>query len=294
MNRKIRLLEVNVSQAKVVYPEGKYIDNDLILFEDITKVPLPNSPSRMKSLFLALCTSGNAQYTVDTKMHEVSAGDVIIISEEQVVADYMLSRDCKGIALIMSYDFFQNIISGVHELSALFLFARTHPVFHLDDNQTKALENDIEHIKEKIIDVGHRFRRELVMTMLKALVIDMSNIIYRFQQVGDEAQTRAEVIFRDFIQTVEKNYRTERRVSWYAQQLCITSKYLSETVRTVSRRTPSDWIDSYVTRELRVMLRNSTMSIKQIADELNFANQSFMGKYFKEHVGMSPSKFRKS
>ena len=294
MNRKIRLLEVNVSQAKVVYPEGKYIDNDLILFEDITKVPLPNSPSRMKSLFLALCTSGNAQYTVDTKMHEVSAGDVIIISEEQVVADYMLSRDCKGIALIMSYDFFQNIVSGVHELSALFLFARTHPVFHLDDNQTKSLEKDIEHIKEKIVDTGHRFRRELVMTMLKALIIDMSNIIYRFQQVGDEAQTRAEVIFRDFIQTVEKNYRTERRVSWYAQQLCITSKYLSETVRTVSRRTPSDWIDSYVTRELRVMLRNSTMSIKQIADELNFANQSFMGKYFKEHVGMSPSKFRKS
>ena len=294
MNKKIRLLEVNVAHAKAVYPEGKFIDNDLILFEDITQVPLPTNPSRMKSLFLALCTSGHAQYTVDTKMHEVSAGDVIIISEEQVVADYMLSQDCKGIALIMSYDFFQNIVSGVHELSALFLFARTHPVFHLDDNQTKALENDIEHIKEKIVDTGHRFRRELVMTMLKALVIDMSNIIYRFQQVGEAGQTRAEVIFRDFIQTVEKNYRTERRVSWYAQQLCITSKYLSETVRTVSRRTPSDWIDSYVTRELRVMLRNSTMSIKQIADELNFANQSFLGKYFKEHVGMSPSKFRKS
>ena len=288
------VLEVNVAHAKAVYPEGKYIDNDLILFEDITQVPLPTSPSRMKSLFLALCTSGHAQYTVDTKMHEVSAGDVIIISEEQVVADYMLSQDCKGIALIMSYDFFQNIVSGIHELSALFLFARTHPVFHLDDNQTKALENDIEHIKEKIVDTGHRFRRELVMTMLKALIIDMSNIIYRFQQVGEAGQTRAEVIFRDFIQTVEKNYRTERRVGWYAQQLCITSKYLSETVRTVSRRTPSDWIDSYVTRELRVMLRNSTMSIKQIADELNFANQSFLGKYFKEHVGMSPSKFRKS
>lgn len=294
MNRKIRLLEVNVPQAKIVCPEGKSIDNDLILFEDITKVPLPNNPSRMKALFLALCTSGHAQYTVDTKMHEVSAGDVIIISEEQVVADYKLSDDCKGIALIMSYNFFQNIVSGIHELSPLFLFARTHPVFHLDDNQTKALENDIEHIKEKIADVGHRFRRELVMTMLKALIIDMSNIIYRFQQVGEAGQTRAEVIFRDFIQTVEKNYRTERRVSWYAQQLCITSKYLSETVRTVSRRTPSDWIDSYVTRELRVMLRNSTMSIKQIADELNFANQSFMGKFFKEHVGMSPSKFRKS
>ncbi len=294
MNRKIRLFEVNVAQAKHVCPEGKYIDNDLILFEDITKVPLPTTPSRMKSLLLALCTSGNAQYTVDTKLHKVSTGDVIIISEEQVVGDYMLSDDCKGIALIMSYDFFQNILSGIHELSALFLFARTHPVFHLEKTQTIALENDLQHIKNKIMDTGHRFRRELIITMLKALIIDMSNVIYHFQQIGEAEQTRAEVIFRDFIQCVERNYRTERRVSWYAQQLCITSKYLSETIRSVSRRTPSEWIDSYVIRELRVMLRNSTMSIKQIAEELNFANQSFLGKYFKEHVGMNPSQFRKS
>ncbi|WP_277045642.1 helix-turn-helix domain-containing protein [Prevotella multiformis] len=294
MNRNIRFTEVDVAHAKRIYPEGEYIDNDLILFEDIAKVSLPENSSRMKSLFLALCTGGKAQYTVDTKAHEVGAGDVIIISEGQVVGDYRLSCDCRGIALILSYDFFQNIVSGIHELSALFLFARTHPVFHLNPDQTKALEDDIRHIRQKVTDTGHRFRRELVMTMLKALIIDMSNVIYRFQQTGDESQMRSEVIFRNFIQAVEKNYRTERRVSWYAKHLCITSKYLSETVRTVSRRTPSEWIDSYVTRELRVMLKNSTMSIKQIADEMNFANQSFMGKYFKEHVGMSPSQFRKS
>ena len=294
MNKNIKLAEVNVAHAKHVYPEGKYIDNDLILFEDIAKVPLPSSSSRMKSLFLALCTSGKARYTVDTKQHEVSEGDVIIISEGQVVGDYLLSPDCKGIALIMSYDFFPNTVSGIHELSALFLFARTHPVFHLDAQQSKDLQNDITHIKQKIIDVNHRFRRELVMTMLKALIYDMSNIIYRFQQLETEGQTRAEVIFREFIQAVEKNFHTERRVSWYAKQLCITSKYLSETIRSISKRTPSDWIDSYVTRELCVMLKNSTLSIKQIADEMHFANQSFMGKYFKEHVGMSPTQFRRS
>ena len=98
MNKNIKLAEVNVAHAKHVYPEGKYIDNDLILFEDIAKVPLPSSSSRMKSLFLALCTSGKARYTVDTKQHEVSEGDVIIISEGQVVGDYLLSPDCKGIA----------------------------------------------------------------------------------------------------------------------------------------------------------------------------------------------------
>lgn len=293
MKQSINLPEVDVQHAKYVYPEGKYIDNDLILFEDIAKVPLPSSASRMKSLFLALCTDGKARYTVDTKQYEVGQGDIIIISEGQVVGNYQLSDNCKGVAIILSYNFFQNTVSGIHELSALFLFARQHPVFHLDKEQTKALTDDILHIKQRIEKEHHHFRKELVMTMLKALIYDMSDIIYHSQHLINDGQTRGEIIFRDFIQAVEKYYRKERRVSWYATHLCITSKYLSETIRAISKRTPSEWIDSYVTRELRVMLKNSSLTIKEIAEEMHFANQSFMGKYFKEHVGMSPSKFRK-
>ena len=74
----------------------------------------------------------------------------------------------------------------------------------------------------------------------------------------------------------------------------ITAKYLSESVKAISRRTPNAWIDYYVTLEMRVMLKNTAKSIKEIANELHFSNQSFMGKYFKEHVGMSPSQYRKT
>jgi YesN/AraC family two-component response regulator len=101
-------------------------------------------------------------------------------------------------------------------------------------------------------------------------------------------------MFTRFIKLVEEHCRTERRVSWYAGQLGITPKYLSETIKAVSRRTPNEWIDNYVILELRVMLKNTTKNIKQITEEMNFPNQSFLGKYFKEHVGMSPSEFRRS
>ena len=101
-------------------------------------------------------------------------------------------------------------------------------------------------------------------------------------------------IHRDnFLKLVEEHCRHERRVGWYAEQLNITPKYLSESVKTVSRRTPNEWIDNYVLAELRVMLRNTTYSIKKITEDMNFPNQSFLGKYFKEHVGMSPSKYRR-
>jgi AraC-like DNA-binding protein len=93
---------------------------------------------------------------------------------------------------------------------------------------------------------------------------------------------------------VEENCRKERRVAWYAQQLNITPKYLSEAVKRVSGRTAVEWVEDYVTMELRVLLKNSTKTIKEIANELNFPNQSFLGKYFKEHVGMAPSEYRKS
>lgn len=123
----------------------------------------------------------------------------------------------------------------------------------------------------------------------------MSNIIYRVQQreKEDNGRPRGEAIFADFIKLVEKNFRTERRVSWYADELCITHKYLSQTIRSISKRTPSDWIDYYIVLEIRTMLRNSDMSIKEISQAINFPSQSFLGKFFKDKVGVSPTQYRK-
>lgn len=109
----------------------------------------------------------------------------------------------------------------------------------------------------------------------------------------EERQNRPDAIFTNFIKLVELHYREERRVGWYATQLCITPKYLSETVKAASKRTPSDWIESYVTLEISNLLKNTTMNIKQITQAMHFPNQSFLGKFFKEHVGKSPSQYRK-
>ena len=65
-------------------------------------------------------------------------------------------------------------------------------------------------------------------------------------------------------------------------------------VKAVSRRTPNEWIDNYVVMELRSLLKNTTKTVKEIAADMNFPNQSFLGKYFKEHVGLSPVSYRKS
>lgn len=290
---QLQITDITVAQAKEVFPTDRYIADDIILFDRFSDVPHPTGPSRMRCLFLALCTQGKVLYTVDGMDREVSAGDVIIISEGQVVDHYLLSSDCNGISIIMSYDFFNEAISGVHELSQLFLFSRTHPVFRLTPDDDRALKEYFFLIKQKVDDKNHHFRKMLVSALIKSLIYDVSNVIYRIQSLSNHKKTRAEAIFTDFIKLVELNFATERRVGWYAKQLCITPKYLSESVKAVNKRCPNDWIDSYVMRELRMLLKNSPLSIKEIARQMNFANQSFMGRFFKERAGMAPREYRK-
>ncbi|MBQ8047391.1 MAG: AraC family transcriptional regulator [Prevotella sp.] len=284
--------EITISYGKSNYGNS-YIDDDILLCDEFSKVPLPTSPRRMGCALLALCLEGKAYYTVNTERHAVGPNDLIIISEGQVLGDYQLSGDCQGIAIMITEDNLRETMAGIKELSALFLFSRFHPVFKLQQKEVDAIKDYFWMIKRKIDDTENLFRHDIVRLLMSALIADFCNAVARIQQMNDKRKTRPEVIFSQFIRLVEQNFRTERRVSWYSSQLNITSKYLSETVKHVSHRTPNEWIDNYVTLEMRVLLKNSNKSIKQIATELNFPNQSFLGKYFKEHVGLSPSEYRR-
>lgn len=292
MNKK-NLTEISVSHVKELY-QGSFIDDDLLLFEECADMPVPAEPRRIKSIIMGLCLHGTFEYTADTVPHKAQANDVLIINEGQVVGNFNLSPDFSGIAMMLSYNMFQDIVQGVHELSALFLFTRTHPVFRLLPNESQSVVDYFRVIKDKVDDQFHHFRRDVVRSLIATMIYDLNNALYRIQQTKERKITRGEAIFTQFIQLVEQNYKTERRVGWYGEQMCITAKYLSETVKQVSRRTPNDWIDNYVMVELRVQLKNTSKSIKEIASDMNFPNQSFLGKFFKDHAGMSPMAYRKS
>ena len=285
--------DITVSQS-VRFCDGSHIGNDILLLDEVAKIPIPREPRRMQCLLLAMCLRGTVSYYVDSVKHNVEPGDLIIINQGRSVYNCTLSPDCRGIGILVDYKFFNETIKSVHELSSLFLFARNHPVFRLPKERVDFIHETFFRMKTKIDEPENRFRREMVQAMFLAMAYELSNVIYSVQAQNESCNTRAEEIFTQFIKLVEKHFRSERRVGWYSEQLCISPKYLSETIKAVSKRTPNEWIDSYVTIELRMLLRNTQKSIKEIAQELNFSNQSFLGKYFKEHTGMSPSEYRRS
>jgi AraC-like DNA-binding protein len=293
MRKDKEIIETDFKKA-TKWSEGKFIENDIILLDNFKKIQFPKDSRRMSFILMGLCTNGQVEYNMDTKKQVLKPGQVILVSERHVIDGYNASPDFEGICFMISVPFYNEIMRNVSDVSAMYLFAHNHPIFELEPHDQQTFKDYFQVVKSKIVENDNRFRRDLVRTLILAMFYDLSNVIYRFHQIQEGRITRADIIFTQFIKLVEENCRTERRVSWYAHELCITPKYLSEMVKHVSKRTPNSWIDAYVTLELRVILKNSTKSIKEIAKEMNFPNQSFLGKYFKEHVGMSPSKFRRS
>ncbi len=291
---KKTIKDTSFSTACDILDGSVSIGNDIVLGDDMGRILTPGGPKRMTFILVVLCTEGTARYTVDTHEHIVKKNDIVIISERHVVDNYSASPDMRGLCMLMSVNFFYEAMSNVKDLSSLFLFSKNYPHVSLSQKEADVFTDYFYMLKRKAADKQNHFRRQVIQALFLAMFYDLGDVIYRVQQTTVRRKTRANELFTKYIRLVEENYKHERRVGWYADRLGITPKYLSETVKQVSKRTPNEWIDSCVTLEIRLLLKNSNKTIKDIATELNFPNQSFLGKYFKEHVGMSPSDYRKN
>lgn len=88
------------------------------------------------------------------------------------------------------------------------------------------------------------------------------------------------------------NVPKERDISFYAEKLCLTPKYLSSIIRDVSGELAGNWIDNYVIIEAKALLISSNLTIQEICYKLNFSTPSSFTRFFKRITGMSPRKFR--
>ncbi len=292
--RKATIQETNIQATKYRLSHTDFIADDIIISDSLDKLPLPDGPRRMTFIVVAMCTNGTVNISIDTNNVQIAKGDLVIISERHVIDNYRASADAEGQLMIMSTRFFYDVVHDVSDLSSLFILSKKQPILSLDDRETGIFTEYYTLLKHKVAETSNSYRRNIVGSIIHTMFYELCDIVTRRQQAVQNHNTRASLVFTKFISLLEINHKHERRVGWYAAQMCITPKHLSETVKTVSMRTPNEWIDNYVTLAARLLLKNTTKSIKEIATELNFPNQSFLGKYFKEHVGMSPSQYRNS
>ena len=135
---------------------------------------------------------------------------------------------------------------------------------------------------------------QLVLCQLKAFFIGFHEYLQRNPQYRpDEVKSyRVRELFNRFMMLLERDYKISRDVNYYAAQMNISSKYLTNIVNQVTGHTPKTIIGQYVILQLKLHLQRSTQSIKEMAWEFHFADVSFFCRYFKKHTGLTPQQIR--
>lgn len=102
----------------------------------------------------------------------------------------------------------------------------------------------------------------------------------------------ASQIFLRFVSLVQKDCRKHRDVAYYADQLCITPKYLSQVCNTVTNVPALQWINYYAGFELVSLLSNNDLTVSDIAFDMDFSSANHLTRYCKKVLDVTPSEYR--
>ena len=162
----------------------------------------------------------------------------------------------------------------------------------------KTLVRDISNMIEALNDKEHRFAEEINYAYFYILLTGMADMMWNIYGKDSPSHltemTRSDTILKDFTELLGQHILTETSVGFYAEQLCISKKYLSLIVKQKTRVNISTIISVIRTETASRMLRDPDMTIQQIASAMSFSDQSSFGKFFKKHTGLSPLKYRQN
>lgn len=270
------------------------LDEEILIFDG--KFSVPNEeifPIRIDALIIILVTAGSGKIGIDLSEYNLNKNSILVIQPKNYIYLSSFSNDFQYSAVACSRHVVEDVLPKLTDLLPLLIHHRTEPVTHLTDEEAEGIMNFYSFLRLKLQGPRTPFLKQKVLCMLQAALYEMMDINTRNSSEEMSARTRKEEIMAKFIIAVSENFRNERQVAYYARKLFITPKHLSSVVKEISGKTAGDWIENYVIMEAKVLLKTTDMTIQEIAVYLNFANQSFFGKYFKHHTGVSPTEYRK-
>lgn len=288
------LKRVSLNRIKLELPDVSYLSNDLIISSLTPDTNRTSNQSVSIDGFAAIIMmSGEARVSIDMNEYDIRPCDIVFFSPESIIRTVECTSDAAAYLLSSSKDFMNEVKIDLSTSLAIYMRFGRNPVLHVTPQDVDEIRQLFQLIKTMLASDKDKYRNEIIRTLFTTIFYILTDLNQR-ESVSDKKQGRAEVIFDEFMLLLDKYNKQERNVQFYATKLNITTKYLSAVVKEVSGKTAAKWIDESVIIEAKSLLLYSGMSIQEVAAELNFSTQSFFGKYFKQHTGYSPSRYKRN
>lgn len=233
--------------------------------------------------------------SMNEDVHWIQPEELIILLPGQFVSFSEPSEDFSTVTMVISTSLFSDALSGVPRFSPHFFFyMRTHYWYPQSERDIPRIYNYLGMIKDKVTSQDI-YRRELIIHLLRYLYLELFNAYQKESTLMTARRdTRKEELANKFFGLIMKHFKENKDVAFYADKLCITSKYLTMVIKETSGKSAKDWIVEYIILEIKALLKNTNLNIQEIAIKTNFANQSSLGRFFRKHTGMSLSQYRMS
>ena len=252
-------------------------------------------PFKLTFTSAILCYKGSIRTTVNRHEYVVGCNDGFIVQSGSIVEFLSGSDDLKIIAMAFEDKGNESLFNSSTMNANSYIMHRSVPMLlHLEDEEMQMQKRLYKEIRQFYTMVDATYRSEVVKGYLYVSVASfLSKLggISRQEKVLYDG-SRENELYLQFMDDLQVYGSKERMVSFYADRCCVSPKYFSKMIHLASGKTPIQLIKERVIVEAKVLLNSTDMSIQQIAEALNFPNDSFFCRYFKLEVKISPLKYR--
>lgn len=280
-----------------------YMDSDVIFIEELESLPYICSAKLKVNIFCS-CNKGKMELDVNGKHYVVQEKEVLVCPSGVIIDNLLVSPDFKFTVLCLTDRIIQSLLSSNVDIWNRAVYVKKEhvviPPKHKEDGKHLLLGwHFIEMVHMLLAYKDNPFREEMLRSMLQIVLLGYCARQKRIEEIekGDTAKEvrspQGQVLFTRFIELLRDEDIKHQPVYYYAEKLCISPKYLSHVCKEISGKSANEFIQTAVVEEITQHLKNTTLSVKEIANKLGFPNISFFGKYVKAHLGMSPNEYRK-
>lgn len=257
--------------------------------KNISKIP----PVLADMFSFIVVEEGMAHYILNYKEYNVQKGDMLLFSPSMLVSLTGCTDDFRCMNLMCERSLFEHMLSSNPAFQTYsYYFCRTDtPVVQLKQEMQTAILKCMEQIRLAII-TRNTYQKEIIQSLVYTCMLLVLEVIEERVSFLPVSQGRTERLFHDFMALVVAHYKREHYINFYASRLSVTTTYLSRIIRRQTGKTAAYFLGGMLYAEACRLLTRTDYTAQQIAEELNFSDQSAFGKFFKSKAGVSPHIFR--
>ena len=289
-----KIAQIDLNDVPEVYHNLKYNDGEIFFADNITSIPGLMKQFKVNFFAYVMVTEGRLSLDLNGVNYQLDQNSSLFVDRKMVIDNVKHTERFSCVICAMSTDvgfgfFNKSLLQSVMHIMS-------NPVIKFGQDEADLMLKYYDLLVFKMDHPEMNFGRETVRDIMRCFAYDLLTNINKHLNPdgGDDMLRQGDRVYHRFMLLLAENSNVNRSVKSYADELCVSPKYLTSVCRKHSDYTASELIATSVMSRIKQLLLYSDLSIKEVAAQMGFDNLSFFGKYVKKHLGLSPNNYRKA